>query len=139
MSRLSEVIRKFIAICRYLNPTLDTDAFLTAMTGDANHNYVVFQRFAGECSNTILTILYQLGHCAGDKRLIAIIADWVSIREEFGHHEEDEGGYIAAFRQAEMQRSGKIIFYYLKVVIIKFNIVIKYNNIFISLQRIALP
>ena len=126
-----EVVYNFIKICRNLNPTLDTDACLIALSDNAQENYHQFSRFIEQCFNTMLSIMHRLGHCACDQRLIDIIYEVILLRDYLNYEEEDTGGHIATFRRAVAQ-PGKNNFYYLKVKIIKNQYsIINYNKILI--------
>ncbi|TGZ52773.1 Retrovirus-related Pol polyprotein from transposon TNT 1-94 [Temnothorax longispinosus] len=58
----------------------------------------LFSRFAGECSNTLLCVMHELGYCKRNQRLVDIILAHLEMREAFAHKEEDAGsGHIARF------------------------------------------
>ncbi|XP_026827601.1 uncharacterized protein LOC113562383 [Ooceraea biroi] len=94
---LAEILRKVFIIGSNLNGRIDGAKFISALSGNEKRNYSLFWRFASSCSNTLLSIMAQLGHCDGDQELLAIIEEIIGLREACNHEEEDAGGHIAGF------------------------------------------
>src|SRR5436190_8898725 len=84
-----------IKLAANLSSTIKTATYLPLLTEIACNNYDVFQKFACASNNSMLAILFKLGHFGGDRELLRIAADIISIRAAFDHEEEDVGGHIA--------------------------------------------
>ena len=94
MGAEKEIIRRSIKLAAMLNTRISAENFLSVLTDNSEENYVVFTRFACQCSDTILSVLYQLRYFSNDTRVLHIAAEAVEMRRMFGH-EEDVGGHIA--------------------------------------------
>ena len=95
MGAEKEIIRRSIKLAAMLNTRISAENFLSALTNISEENYVVFARFACQCSDTLLSVLYQLRYFSNDARVLRTAAEAVEMRRLFGHEEEDVGGHIA--------------------------------------------
>lgn len=78
-----------------LDTRINAEKFLSKISNiSLDANYLLFTRFACECSDTILGVLYQLRYFAVDARLHRIAAEIIESRRAVGHEEEDVGGHI---------------------------------------------
>jgi len=57
----------------YLNPHLNGKLvaadYLSRLSDNDEENYKAFEKFSRECSNTLLYIMHNLGHCGDDEML----------------------------------------------------------------------
>lgn len=90
----SEIIKKSVKLASKLDTRIIAEKFLSKISVSAEANYLLFTRFACECSDTVLGVLYQLGYFAADARLLRIAGDIIETRRVAGHEEEDVGGHI---------------------------------------------
>ena len=84
-----------IKLAANLSPEIKTATYLPMLSDIACNNYAVFQKFACASKNSMLAILFKLGHFGGDRELLRIAADIISIRAAFDHEEEDVGEHVA--------------------------------------------
>jgi hypothetical protein len=108
---LRDVIIKFFIFACNINEKLVKAHYFSKLKRDDASNYALFDKFASECSNSLLCLLHSLGYCNGDVTLENIIRRHVETRRSTkGFYENDVGGVIAAFlHQPENreQRQGK--------------------------------
>jgi len=96
MVELKAVLSDCIIAASNLKPTLDSNRYLAALSDvSSENNYEVFRAFACASSDTLLAVLYRLGHFNGYDELLHIAGEIVEMREAFGHKEEDAGGHIS--------------------------------------------
>lgn len=106
-----EKIIKFFIVASNLNRRIVKAHYFSKLERhDDETNYKLFERFANECSSTLLCLMHRLGYC--NARLENIIRRLVETRRENNaFYENDAGGHIADFlRQFENreQREGKL-------------------------------
>ena len=87
------LISACINLAANLSREIKPETYLPCLTEDRENNYAIFAKFAGSISNSLLGVLYRLGHFGGDIELLNIAAETISMREAFRHEEEDVGGY----------------------------------------------
>lgn len=66
MIELKAVLSDCIIVASNLKPTLDSNRYLSALSDvSSENNYEVFRAFACASSDTLLAVLYRLGHFNG--------------------------------------------------------------------------
>lgn len=99
------IITKFFIIACNLNKKIVKGRYFKKLSNNSENNYQLFEEFARECSNTLLCIMYKLGHCDNDVRLENVISHLVATRREsIAFFENDAGGHIADFLQRNENR-----------------------------------
>lgn len=72
------------------------DRYLSTLSDESEEtNYEVFRAFACDSTDTLLAMLYKLGHFYA--KLFHIAVEIIEMREAFGHEEEDIGGYYSLY------------------------------------------
>lgn len=95
MSELKAVISKCIIVASNLMPMINSERYLSALSNESTDiNYAVFRSFACTSSDTLLAMLYRMGHFNGDDNLLHIAGEIVEMREAFNHEEDDAGGHV---------------------------------------------
>lgn len=92
---LKNYITECVILASNLTHSIKAETYLTELTEVAQENYVLFRKFACACSDSLLAVLYRLGHFGGDAELLNIAAEIIFMREAFGHEEKDVAGHIA--------------------------------------------
>lgn len=113
MAKLKAVISKCIIIGSNLSRSLNINRYLSAFSDESQEiNYEVFRTFVYDSSNTLLAMLYKLGHFNG-YTLFHIAGEIIEMREAFGHEEEDAGGHIGflLLNHRGNRLTGKKMFY----------------------------
>ena len=102
------IISDCVNLAANLSSSIDVTKYLPFLTGIVEENYDVSRIFAGVCSNSMLAIMFKLGHFGGDVELLNIAADIITVRSLFEHEEEDVGGHVAdLMREYRTIGSGK--------------------------------
>ncbi|XP_072766581.1 uncharacterized protein [Anoplolepis gracilipes] len=95
MAELKAVISQCIIIGSNLMSTLNRNRYLSRLSDkSAEINLSVFETFARDSTNTLLGLLYKLGHFNGYEELLHIAGEIIEKREAVNHKEEDVGGYV---------------------------------------------
>lgn len=95
---LRDVIAKFFIVGCNLNKKIVKAHYFRKLSRDNTSNYVLFDKFASECSSTLLSVMHRLGHCNGDVTLENILRRHVETRRASNtFFENDAGGHIADF------------------------------------------
>lgn len=98
MAALKKLIAECVTLSANLSPAINAASYLSQLSEDprrSENNYDLFMKFAGLISNSVLGILYRLGHFGGDKKLLDAAAEIILMREALQHEEVDVGGYAA--------------------------------------------
>lgn len=96
---LRERLRKFFIVACNLRSE-NTNNYLARLSENDEENYNVFAQFAKHCSNTLLSVMHQLGYCDNDERLRSILKFELIVRYSEGYESDDAGGHTARFRRS---------------------------------------
>jgi len=114
------LILSCVKLVANLSPKINFASYISKLTESvetSEHNYSVFSSFACVCSDTMLAILYKLGHFDGDSELLNIAGEIIGARralrrDEKNEEEEDVGGHIAYLLQnyRRIQSAGNYLY-----------------------------
>ncbi|XP_072766255.1 uncharacterized protein [Anoplolepis gracilipes] len=94
-------LKNVVEICLSLAQSLcgkKFDKLLLGLTSDDEKNYRVFGKFAGECPNVVLAVLFRLGHFCNFRELLNITGEVIESRICFGEEESDASEHIEFLR-----------------------------------------
>jgi len=114
------LISRCVKLAANLSLKINSVSYISKLTETSEHNYSVFSSFACACSDTMLGVLYKLGHFGADAKLLNLAGEIISARRALREdkkyeEEEDVGGHVTYLLQnySRIQSTGNYLTYFI--------------------------